>query len=160
RDGGTLTPDLDLTDGERKACLTSLGMVNHSDPGFRSWIGGADLVRGPSEEAIEFAKRVFVNIRSTFAYKYEPGQDRHAPAVCRAKWSDCGGLSVLLVSVLRANGIPARTLYGRWAHTAQPGDKLGGDSYYQWHVKAEFFARGVGWIPVDMASCIERDKSR
>jgi transglutaminase-like putative cysteine protease len=160
REGETLTPDHELTDGERKACLMSLGQVNHSDPGFRSWMRAEDLMRGPSERVIEFAKRVFVQIRSTFAYQYEPGQDRHASAVCRAKWSDCGGLSVLLVSVLRANGIPARTLYGRWAQSAQPGGRLGSAPYYQWHVKAEFFAPGVGWIPVDMAAGIERDKSR
>ncbi len=27
-------------------------------------------------------------------------------------------------------------------------------AYKQWHVKSEFFARGVGWIPVDMSSAI------
>ena len=36
---------------------------------------------------------------------------------------------------------------------------LSGVEYFQWHVKAEFFARGVGWIPVDCSSAILHDKT-
>ena len=31
--------------------------------------------------------------------------------------------------------------------------------YYQQHVRAEFYAAGVGWVPVDLASAVERDPS-
>src|SRR5205085_6623815 len=73
--------------------------------------------------------------------------------------SDCGGLSMLLVAALRAGGVPARTLYGRWAESAKPGEKADDQPFLQWHVKAEFYATGIGWVPVDMASGILHDKS-
>jgi hypothetical protein len=52
---------------------------------------------------------------------------------------------------LRAAGIPARLLVGRWAKTAKPTDQLEGLPYGQWHVKLEFYVDGVGWIPADAA---------
>jgi hypothetical protein len=54
---------------------------------------------------------------------------------------------MLFVAALRANEVPARTLWGRWAKP-QEGD------YGQWHVKAEFFAEGIGWVPVEMAGAL------
>ena len=74
--------------------------------------------------------------------------------------TDCGGLSALFVSVMRASDIPARMLVGRWAESGKEGDKVGGVTYYQEHVKAEFHADGVGWIPVDMASAVSYDQSK
>jgi hypothetical protein len=77
--------------------------------------------------------------------------DRRASQVCRAGQADCGGLTCLFASVLRANGVPARMLVGRWAESEKAGDKLNGFDYHQTHVKAEFFAQGIGWVPVDLA---------
>jgi len=77
--------------------------------------------------------------------------ERSASHVCEAGKSDCGGLSVLLVAALRANQVPARVLVGRWAHSSKSGEQLEGENYYQTHVIAEFWADGVGWVPVDMA---------
>jgi len=48
---------------------------------------------------------------------------------------------------MRANGIPARLIGGRWADS-QKGD----DGKY--HVKSEFFAKGVGWVPVDSSGAM------
>jgi transglutaminase-like putative cysteine protease len=31
--------------------------------------------------------------------------------------------------------------------------------YYQQHVKAEFYAEQIGWVPVDLSSAVERDRS-
>jgi hypothetical protein len=61
-------------------------------------------------------------------------------------------LSALFTGVMRANGIPARLLGGRWASSQKPGNKTG--EYGNWHVKAEFFAHGVGWVPVDGSSAL------
>lgn len=71
------------------------------------------------------------------------------------KKSDCGGLSVLFVAAMRSQGIPARALVGRWAISATHGKH----SDDQEHVKAEFFAQGVGWAPVDVSSAVLWDKS-
>jgi len=54
---------------------------------------------------------------------------------------------MLYVAILRANGIPARTLWGRWAKT-QEGD------YGQFHVKSEFFDKTIGWVPVDVTGAM------
>jgi hypothetical protein len=55
--------------------------------------------------------------------------------------------------------VPARVLAGRWAKSAKPGDRVGQMKYYQEHVKAEFYADEVGWIPVDCASAVMYDTS-
>jgi hypothetical protein len=46
---------------------------------------------------------------------------------------------------MRANGVPARLLGGRWAVSQEGADITS-------HVKAEFFAQGVCWAPVDMSA--------
>ena len=56
---------------------------------------------------------------------------------------------------MRANGIPARTLCGRWAQSAKDGEMLAGLPYAQWHVKAEFFLPRVGWIPADLSGAVQ-----
>jgi hypothetical protein len=75
--------------------------------------------------------------------------DRKPAAVVHAGQSDCGGIASLFVATLRASGVPARTLAGRWAASAKKDEKVGGLPFYQTHVKAEFHADGVGWVPVD-----------
>ncbi|MBN9522994.1 transglutaminase domain-containing protein, partial [bacterium] len=67
--------------------------------------------------------------------------------------------SVLFVAALRASGVPARALYGRWAASAVPDATLGGAAYLQWHVKAEFFAAGVGWVPADPGGAVQHDRT-
>jgi hypothetical protein len=57
-----------------------------------------------------------------------------------------------MVAVLRANRVPARMLFGRWAASQGPPDRATAAVYGQFHVKAEFFVRGVGWVSLDMAA--------
>jgi transglutaminase-like putative cysteine protease len=54
-------------------------------------------------------------------------------------YGECGDYSALFTALCRAAGIPARTVVGRWA-TSSPSD---------WHVWAEFYLQGYGWLPVD-----------
>ena len=68
-------------------------------------------------------------------------------------------MAAMFVTALRARGIPARALAGRWAKSAKPADKIGAIPYYQEHVKAEFYAQGVGWVPVDLSSAVLHDRS-
>ena len=78
----------------------------------------------------------------TFTYRFDQKSDRSASAVCKAGWSDCGGLATVYVSILRANGIPARCLSGR---TLKPDDP---------HIRMDFYADGVGWVPGDPSVAI------
>jgi transglutaminase-like putative cysteine protease len=159
RTGEAAPPVEELSAPEREVALRSTGDLSFDRDEFKDWQTEFKLTRGKDEPEIDFARRVFSTIRKQFTYNYQPEMDRTPAAVCQAGKSDCGGLSNLLVATLRSQDIPARTLAGRWAISADPNEKLNGHAYYQYHVKAEFFAAGVGWVPVDIASGILHDRS-
>lgn len=146
-----------LSDHERQQWLTRSSHFDFESGALQEWIKTNDLMRDDDECEIDFARRVFSTIKTGFKYDYRAEMDRRASSVCTAKTSDCGGLSVLFVSALRANNVPARVLVGRWALSSKLGEHLNGIRYHQCHVKAEFFAENVGWVPVDMSSAILHD---
>jgi transglutaminase-like putative cysteine protease len=67
----------------------------------------------------------------------------------------CGDLNALFVGLARAAGVPARDVYGiRVAPSAHGYRSLGAGSPViskAQHCRAEFFAEGIGWVPVDPA---------
>jgi transglutaminase-like putative cysteine protease len=67
----------------------------------------------------------------------------------------CGDLNALFVGLARAVGVPARDVYGiRVAPSAHGYKSLGTGSPViskAQHCRAEFFAQGIGWVPVDPA---------
>jgi len=66
----------------------------------------------------------------------------------------CADLNALFVALARAEGIPARDVYGIRVANSNLGYKsLGkaGDITKAQHCRAEFYAAGYGWIPVDPA---------
>lgn len=152
-------PVADLSEAERTAFLADTPQFNRSAVTLRRWIDESALHRRDREGEVDFARRVFLHIVTGFTYEYLGDQDRSAPFVCKAGKSDCGGLAVLFATVLRSQGIPSRTLAGRWAKSADPAEKLGNVAYRQEHIIAEFFAQGVGWVPVDLSSSILHDRS-
>jgi transglutaminase-like putative cysteine protease len=157
---GAAAPKVEpLDDKEREAALIAWGDLDYKSEAFQSWLTEQKLHRGQDETDVDFARRVFRTIRKGFRYEFRSGMDRRAKVVCQSGRSDCGGLSGLFVATLRASDVPARALYGRWAKSSSPDDKLGDAPYYQAHVKAEFYADGVGWVPVDLASGILHDKT-
>ena len=149
-----------LTAQESAAALAEWGDIDFKTPGFQKWLTSAGYLRRKTEGEIPFARRVFLGWRGSHTYDYKNEMDRKASVVCNAGKSDCGGLSLLFTAVLRANEIPARTLFGRWATSAKADDKIGAIAYYQWHVRAEFYSATVGWVPVDLATSILHDKSK
>lgn len=148
-----------LPDPDRALFLRPSAHFNFQSDEVVRWMLGHGLTCKPGEEEIDYARRTFQFIVRNFQYEYLGEQNRSASNVCMAGKSDCGGLAVLFCSVMRSQGIPARTLAGRWAVSAKPGDKIGSVTYHQEHVKAEFFARNVGWVPVDLSSAVLHDKS-
>jgi hypothetical protein len=118
------------------------GVLEPNPKPFREWLAKVGLKRKAGEGELVFAYRAFQYIQRHFGYKYPP-DDRSLAAVCASGQSDCGGLSGLFVAVMRENGVPARALTGRMAASGGLG-----------HVRAEFFARGVGWVPVDAAAAV------
>ncbi len=66
----------------------------------------------------------------------------------------CADINALFVALARASGIPARDAYGLRVADSQLGYKsLGksGDVTRAQHCRAEFYASGYGWVPVDPA---------
>jgi transglutaminase-like putative cysteine protease len=65
----------------------------------------------------------------------------------------CGDLNAIFVGLARAVGVPARDVYGvRVAPSALGYRSLGASSENVskgQHCRAEFFAQGYGWVPVD-----------
>jgi hypothetical protein len=159
RRGSRSPRDANLSPAERAMFLAARGDMDFQTPAFKEWLTSHGLQRRSQEGEISFGRRVFLELKSGMQYDASSSQELRASAVCTSGRSDCGGLSVLFTSILRANKIPARTLWGRWAFSAEPGKTWANRPYFQTHVKAEFFARGVGWVPVDLASGILHDKS-
>lgn len=66
----------------------------------------------------------------------------------------CADINAVFVAMARSAGIPARDVYGiRIADSARGYKSLGksGDITKAQHCRAEFYATGYGWIPVDPA---------
>ncbi|MEJ7138017.1 transglutaminase-like domain-containing protein [Amphibiibacter pelophylacis] len=66
----------------------------------------------------------------------------------------CADLNGLFVALSRATGVPARDVYGIRVDDSALGYKsLGksGDITRAQHCRAEFYAQGYGWVPVDPA---------
>jgi transglutaminase-like putative cysteine protease len=67
----------------------------------------------------------------------------------------CGDLNALYVGLARAVGVPARDTYGLRVAVSRHGYRSLGVSSPNvtraQHCRAEFFARGFGWVPVDPA---------
>ena len=145
---------------ERRLSLRPTGGFDYRDRVVIEFARQHKLERETREGEVEFARRVFQAIARNFEYHYVGEQDRSAAGVIGAGRSDCGGLSTLFATVLRSQGIPARTIAGRWATSARPGQRIGGVAYFQEHVKAEFWADGLGWVPADLSSAVLHDPSK
>lgn len=139
-----------LTPIERQAYTRASTHYDFRSPEFQRWLKQNDLRRHENERDLALAYRVFRHIASTYRYEYLANQDRRASRLCRGDRTDCGGLAMLWTSAMRAGGVPARVLFGRWAESGKnPTDDIGTA-----HAKAECFIAGVGWVPVDLSSAL------
>ena len=144
--GPPSAPILDIPAASRAFDLRSSETIDYTAQPFQHWLDAQNLRCSSSEGDLAFAFRVYQAIRKLYHYYYEPTQNRKASNICLVNQSDCGGLSYLFVATLRANHIPAHSLAGRLAKSASKPEDYG-----QCHVKSEFFANGIGWVPVDMS---------
>jgi transglutaminase-like putative cysteine protease len=147
-----------LTAAERQVYLAATPSVDFQAPAFQQWLTDSGLRRRPGERDLDFAYRLFQAMRQSFQYGLNPN-DFKASAICVQRRGTCGGLSLVYVAALRANGVPARMLWGRWAQSSKPGATVLGMPFSQQHVKAEFYAAEAGWVPADMSSAILNDRT-
>ncbi len=146
-------PPLGPTD--RKLALASGHQFDFETPAFRRWLDANSLRRGPEEAEVDLARRVFLAIKKGFTLAAADPERLLASRVCQEGKSDSGGLAIVFVSALRANRVPARARSGRWAVPSEEGRNSADEP----HVKAEFFAARVGWVPVDLGSALALDKT-
>jgi transglutaminase-like putative cysteine protease len=135
--GEPARPVRPLSPSERSAFLAPTPHCDYLSRPFQAWLRKTGLSRGSHERDLDFAHRAMTTLVTTHTYRYDPTSDRSASAVCVAGWSDCGGLSTIYTSILRANGIPARCLAGRHLKLNRT------------HVRMDFYSEEVGWVPAD-----------
>lgn len=108
----------------------------------------ADKVTGSQTGTISKAKAAYDYLFTTMRYdKTGTGWGRgDAVWACDAKHGNCTDFHSPFIGMLRADNIPARFDIG----FPLPENKDKGDipGYHCW---AEFFARNIGWIPVDIS---------
>jgi hypothetical protein len=148
-----------LSTSEHRAALAETTTLDYSQDVFQQWLRKHRLHKTANESDLDFGRHAFLAITHALRYDYAELMDRHASHICQTDRADCGGMCALFAATLRANGVPARMLMGRWARSADPHGTLDGAPYHQQHVKAEFYANGVGWIPVDLSSAVTHDKT-
>jgi hypothetical protein len=143
----------ELKPAVREHYLRETKFLDYRAPEFVRWLERNHLLRQADEGDIHLARRVYLAIKREFK---DGAGSNPASKMVETHVGDCGGLAHVFCSALRANGIPARALCGRWATSAHVLKT--GVLYYQGHIKTDFFARGVGWIPVDPYCAVQFDK--
>ncbi len=159
-DGASRPPPVPpLADAERAAYLAATPTFDHDSPAFRDWLTAHKLARRPGEDELALAARVLEEERYQYDYQFDPAEAKRASVACTKRMADCGGMVFVFVAALRANGVPARALVGRLAKPRAAGSKAGEIGYDRPHVRAEFWADGVGWVPVD-PNAVQADRRR
>lgn len=109
-----------------------------------------DIVGGETNLLLQ-ARRLYDHVTATMAYDASQqswkGSTEHA-LVCSV--GNCNDIHALFISLARSLGIPARLVLGQALEPPPPGEEACDLCGY--HCWAEFFAPGLGWIPID-ASC-------
>ncbi|GAM27275.1 hypothetical protein SAMD00019534_104500 [Acytostelium subglobosum LB1] len=121
------------------------------DPIFVDFVQSNNLVVQSDETALCFAYRVNLFFNEYFKYNDEHGW-KPITTTITIKKGDCGCLALLYNSVLRKQGIPARSIIGR-------GGDYNSDTGVQPHCKSEVYIENIGWVPVDVTwNLTHRDK--
>lgn len=149
RAGPPPRPVPDLTPEEKRRYLRASHTMDFDDRKFRRWVVQTGLRKEEQEGVFAFGHRAFRYLvdHCRSGGNTEGYDSRRPSVVSQTLASDCGGLSLLFVAVMRANGVPARSLFGRWANTQT-------DDYGQFHVVSEFFVPSSGWVPVEVINSI------
>ena len=117
----------------------------------------ADSITNEADSPVEILQSIYRYIAANYpwasALEYSTIADIPAYVIENGK-GDCGQVTLLLITMLRYKGIPARWQSGWMTH---PGEV----NLHDW---AEVYFEGVGWIPVDVSfgrgETLENEKGR
>lgn len=102
------------------------------------WIArNVALMRDAGLNALELARAAYALVATNFSYS--TGWKNTISEIVNSRSGDCGQLSSVFVSLLRAAGIPARCVV-----CMRPNPNA------LYHVWAEFYLERYGWIPTDV----------
>jgi transglutaminase-like putative cysteine protease len=156
-----LAEPVPLTETERKLALRPTTQLDYTSPAFTSWLDQNHLQRAEKEGEVDFARRVYEAIGKNISYELWTGHiSERASFVCTISKGTCGGFSNVFVAALRSQGIPARALFGRLARAAGKRDFINGAPVHLEHVMAEYYAQGLGWVPVEVTGATAKDSQR
>ena len=123
---------------------------NQSDTEYQRYTKSENLIEADAPEIINMAKNLAASEDNPYRlakifYEYVNNSLNYqsiegiggALFALEQGYGECGDYAALFVALCRTTGIPARPVIGSWAPT---GD---------YHVWAEFYLEGIGWIPVD-----------
>lgn len=98
--------------------------------------------------SIEKAQEIYDYILATMHYDHLGTGWGHGDAVwaCNSKHGNCTDFHSLFIGMARAAGVPARFQIGL---QLPPNAHSGAIASY--HCWAEFYAQGIGWVPIDAA---------
>jgi hypothetical protein len=130
---------------QRKDYTARTDACDYDSPIVQNWLNGAGLKRRGGESDLDFGKRVFTAMCTTFHYDPAHGSNSLASLVVRDHAGVCGGLSIAFCAAMRASGVPCRVLS---LQQVAVGGNVGGSD--RGHATNEFFCEGIGWVPCDL----------
>ncbi|HCC57907.1 MAG TPA: transglutaminase [Solibacterales bacterium] len=144
----------ELTPEERRHWLASDRLVP-LDPKIRKWAREVVDAAGAKTD-LEMARAIYNHVVATVKYdKTGKGWGRgDIYYACDTRRGNCTDFHAIFIGYARAMGIPARFSIGFPIPTAHGSGTIAG--YHCW---AEFYAKGIGWVPVD-ASEAAKDPTR
>jgi transglutaminase-like putative cysteine protease len=106
---------------------------------------------------LEMARAIYNHVVSTVKYdKSGKGWGRgDIYYACDARRGNCTDFHAIFIGYARAMGIPARFAIGFPLPADRGAGKIGG--YHCW---AEFYAKGIGWVPVDASEAAKNPTKR
>ncbi len=126
---------------ERRAALAATPLFDIDSPEFQRWLRENGLKKEARESSLAFAFRVVTYERKVRKYAL-PYEFKPASYLTTCSTGECGMLSTLFTSILRANKIPARILSGEWLPK------------FDHHSRVEFYVDKIGWVPVDASGAV------
>lgn len=109
-------------------------------PDVKKWMNSNSMWKRKNEKTLAFAQRVYQLLRRKLPYNTADGGKWICSQILRTGYGECCRHAIVGTSILRANGIPARTVCGLWAINEQSKGA---------HCWGEFFLEGTGWVPYD-----------
>jgi transglutaminase-like putative cysteine protease len=144
-----------LSDSDRARWLAPDRMVPLDDT-IRKWAGEV-VAAAHAHTDLEMARAIYDHVVATVKYdKTGKGWGRgDIYYACDARRGNCTDFHAIFIGYARAMGIPARFSIG----FPIPSER-GQGSIAGYHCWAEFYAKGIGWIPIDASEAAKNPSMR